>query len=238
MKVRSLYIIVLLMALGLNKGLCIPTEYYVTDPYFHNSEHSLDVVMDNAISSANSGQNVIVYFNAPSLCEINSLLPDISIANGSITFMKDPNTISHQGIRLSSGVSNVPYGFNVNNSGTSSVTFDGLDVVGFTQSGDCDAIRLAGVSKNITIKNCNLNGNKTAIRYNNRCTGILVENNTFRNNETAIILDGINPFNSASQQRVSVVKDNVVQSTTSGSAVICSRIVDSSNPYLNHSFFV
>lgn len=99
---RLLWLGVLLLTFGTSYG---QTTFYVTDRVMGNSG-SLDVILASAVTSANAGNNVTVYFNvAPDVngktyCIISSQLSDVEPTSGSILLTKDPSNSYRQGIQF------------------------------------------------------------------------------------------------------------------------------------------
>jgi hypothetical protein len=228
-----------LLTLFVNKQIEAQTTFYVTDPVLGNS-NSLDNVLIQAITSANLGNNVTVLFKCPSLCEIDEVLPLLEISNGSLTLIRDPYTSIPQGINRSTyNNPNIVNGFFIKNTNPlTSIIIDGLDIKNFAT--DCIGLNI-DESNNVTIKNCTLVNTEVAIQYDNSSSNLLIEHNTFNNNDVSILLAGVKclDYNSTGAIRNSVIKNNIINSPPSSSASIaCERIPTIGNRYFKHKLLI
>jgi hypothetical protein len=131
----------------------------------------LDDVITIAISDANAGNDVTVYFDASGLIQITTSLPYITITAGSITFDKLLTASSPQGIQFAGTASDPTflYGFAViDNDAPSSVTFKNLTVSDFLDYFSSptfiprEGIRLGG-TKNVEIDHCTFENNSVSV---------------------------------------------------------------------------
>ena len=152
------------------------TPLYVTSATL-GTTGSLDQIINQAVASANAGQNVKVLFSAPGLCQITAQLPLISISNGSITFDKDPANSIVQGIQLpSASASNtsIGSGFNLSNTASgSAILIQNITIQDF--GGNRTGIYLTNTS-NVTIQSCTMLNNTISISYS-KTTNLLIQNN-------------------------------------------------------------
>lgn len=94
------------------------TSFYITDRVLGNSG-SLDVVLASAVTSANAGNNVTVYFNVPpdvngnAFCIVNQILPSTVLTGGSILFDKHPSATVTQGVQWDPLIAQTPLNFNI-----------------------------------------------------------------------------------------------------------------------------
>lgn len=179
MKIKKfISVIIPLCFLLANKGFGQVT-LHVTDPVQGNSSASFDQVVNQAITSANSGQNVTILFNASGLCQMTSPVSPISISSGSITFDKDPAATVEQGLDVASG--SVGYGILVSgNAASTSVTIQNLSFKNFGIG-----INLYS-SSHCSVSNCLVDDNGFGILLNNLSKDILIQSNQFHNNSTAV----------------------------------------------------
>lgn len=106
MKTTRFYKWILLCTIALFGSKAIAqTSFTVTDRVLGNSG-SLDVILASAVTSANAGNNVTVYFNVTpdangnALCIIDAQLTDIEPTNGSILMTTHGSSTIQQGMQF------------------------------------------------------------------------------------------------------------------------------------------
>lgn len=94
MKFKLFFSGFLFILFGINTSLFSQTTLTITDATFGNTG-SADVILAQAETLANSGQNVTVNMNAPALCDVGSVF--LAPTSGTITIQKDPSATTVQG---------------------------------------------------------------------------------------------------------------------------------------------
>lgn len=106
--VSNNYLFILCLAALTNFSASGQTTFIVTDRVLGNSSGSFDNIIATAITSANSGNDVIVYFNvAPdacgnTLCYIDNDIPHVTPTSGSILLIALAGNINPQGFEYES----------------------------------------------------------------------------------------------------------------------------------------
>lgn len=190
---------------------------------------SLDVIMTQAITDANSGGNVTILFDAPGLVQVDNWLPLLDIVDGSITFDKKIGGLySHliQGTEFAAAPSStaVRTCFEVSgNANNSSISFKNLKVIGFVDYEDPlnyvnrEAFGLYA-AKNILIDHCNLESNSRDIFMWLDVDNIEISNNIIigpsSSNSNSIYYDDYNTLTPSSALLINI-HDNVITSLSS-----------------------
>ncbi len=124
---------------------------------------SLDIMLENALASANLGNHVKVNFNAPGLVNVDYPLPQINVTNplGQITIQRDPTLMLtiDQGIKNTSG-GTIGDGFYISNC-QGDVNVKNLIINGFYTG-----VRLEGIEYSENVGNVLIEGND--MLFNNR----------------------------------------------------------------------
>lgn len=119
MKTTRFYKWILLCTIALFGSKAIAqTSFTVTNKAL-GSSGSLDVILASAVTSANAGNNVTVYFNVTAdgsgnaFCLLSQQLPQTILTAGSIVFDKHPSATSDQGVQWDPYVVQFQPNFNV-----------------------------------------------------------------------------------------------------------------------------
>ncbi len=103
MHLRIIYTLLLLAAVHFSKAILV--TFTITDAGSGNPT-SADVILSQAETQANAGNNVIVYMNAPGFCAPNIVL---SLTSGSLTIQKMPGAAVPQGFEPAANSPNAPW---------------------------------------------------------------------------------------------------------------------------------
>ena len=169
---------------------------YTVTSNANNGPNTIRSIIPLAVTDANAGKTVYVYFNASGLCQITDYLIVQNYTNGSITFLKSPLATTIQGFEVINPCSfTTPVLLSVFNT-QSNFNIQGLKfsaLIGFTSctGSNGDFSISSNNNKEVNITNCEFSGNigpvyfeqNTRFSYNNNlCTssigGILSINNS------------------------------------------------------------
>lgn len=177
-------IVFFLVVLFLTEVALSQSTFTVTNGSMGTSS-SLDVILDQAVTSAQNGNNVTVYFDVSTgLIDISEPLPTIDNSQGSILLIPDPNATVPQGLRgvFPGNWGNFP-GVGLNISNATDVTIQGLYFEDFDDGVVNDPPDVINIyhSDNIIINGVN------EFRNNSWCifaaqSDITVSDNFFENN--------------------------------------------------------
>ncbi|PCJ89992.1 MAG: hypothetical protein COA57_00120 [Flavobacteriales bacterium] len=162
---------------------------------------TLREALSTAVTAAGtSGDHVLIQFNvstSPSLCQLTTFLPAISISNGSITFAKHSSALLEQGIEYAGTDLDGAFtqGLSISNNTNTPVTIQSLTysirITGLVFRGFSDrglstsasgvqrrAIQLTG-TENVLIDGCSFYDFNDAIFSTDQTTGLVVDDNEF-----------------------------------------------------------
>jgi hypothetical protein len=148
---------------------------YTVSNVTSGSSNSIDVIIPLAVTDANSGQNVTVYFNASGLCNIAASLPVITTTAGSITFKKSPLAGVDQGLTATtSGIYGIQTTGSMAGATVNKIYLENLHINNFN-------IGVQSIfTTTLSINTCTFTNNETSIaQYGEAFRNTTITNSTF-----------------------------------------------------------
>lgn len=215
----KIYIFILAFYSIFTNPLLSQTQTFVVTSNVLGQTGSIDLILPQAVTSANNGNIVSVLFNAPGLIQLDEYLAPINIANGALIFDKHPNATMNQGFEVTDHNNQSLSAINIfcSNVSTNDNVYIHIKDIYFNdfyssvnQIDNC-GIKMANSSQNktkILVSNCKFNNNKISLNIA-EVYDVTIENNEFISaNGTAIWHEQyLNSYNTTYEKNIKIMNN-------------------------------